>query len=1062
MHAWAWRLYLALGFFATVIYFQLSSPTTVSLWYITFSMMHPIFIILSVRLNHPADRISWYLLALGAACWWLADLIWTYHDIVLQSSAPFPSLADAFYLSGYAVVASSLVSMQWRRLQGRDLASLVDALIIATGVGVLAWVFLIEPYARDQSLSLAERLVSLAYPLSDVLILAVLLRLLFAVRLRSRSFLCLTAGMFLFLVADTFYVTLVLQGLYTLGHLIDAGWMIGMTLIVVSALHPSMRDTSAPDQVYLARLTRGRFPLITIALLLAPIALIIQTFLGGNIDALIIAGGSIALSVLILVRMHILIRMLEAAMLHLRQIVRREHTLRQIGQALVAAVDQERVYIVVVDGAFTLIDHDPNRSVALALGSIERMEIKQAAGASFETMRGAAIAPQQLPAHVRSALLDGRAVGEAAWDDATVRASFGCESLPRTLFLAPLFMQGELKGLIIVAGDALPSQSKRYALESLAVDATLALESLARARELHRRQSEARLAALVQNASDVISIIDATGVVRYVSPSVERLLGYTPQECIGDAHSELIHPDDHTRLKAFFATLRTGVTPVPPLEARLRRCDGTWMYVEILGSNLLHDPNVGGILLNTRDITERKALEQRLAFQAYHDPLTNLPNRALLADRVQHALARSIRQQRPIALLFLDLDRFKLINDSLGHDAGDQLLIAVADRLNAHLRPEDTLARLGGDEFVVLLEDINDDMAAVLVAERLLQLMREPFLIQGQHINISASIGVVLSAPQDTDPSDLLRYADIAMYEAKNAGKARYAVFDRSATTIMLQQLKLEGDLRRAIEHRQIQVYYQPIVNLASGAIVGVEALARWIHPEQGMVPPQQFIPLAEETGLIVPLGRLVLEEACRQARYWQTTIPGATTLEICVNVSARQMHHSDLVADVLQILRDVDLAPESLKLELTEGILMEESPSVTDNMRALHEHGVRFAIDDFGTGYSSLSYLKRFPVDTLKIDRTFICGLSADAEDSAIVDAIISLARTLGLMVVAEGVETHALAAKLLERGCLLGQGFYFAGALPAAEMEQLLARQRSVQRREVQPPAMNYQQTT
>ena len=435
--------------------------------------------------------------------------------------------------------------------------------------------------------------------------------------------------------------------------------------------------------------------------------------------------------------------------------------------------------------------------------------------------------------------------------------------------------------------------------------------------------------------------------------------------------------------------------------------------------------------------------EQALALehQAFHDTLTRLPNRTLFMDRLQHAMARSARRHGTFAVLFLDLDRFKVVNDSLGHETGDRLLVAVAERLRDCLRPEDTAARFGGDEFIILLEDTTSVHEAVQVAERILGALRAPFRISKREVVVSASIGIVLDHPERQRPAELLRDVDVAMYRAKAKGKATYEVFDLGMNARALERLEREADLRRALARGELRVYYQPKVVLATGRLFGAEALVRWEHPRRGLLLPGEFVPLAEETGLIQAIDRWVLGEACRQARIWHERYPSDPPLLLSVNISARQFLGPDLVADVARVLQETRAVPGSVALEITEGVLMEDVEATIATLQGLKDLGLLLAIDDFGMGYSSLSYLKRFSVNILKIDRAFVAGLGRVPEDTAIVEAVIGLARALGLLVTAEGVETAAQAAQLHALGCTLGQGYYFARPLPSDATEALVA---------------------
>jgi diguanylate cyclase (GGDEF)-like protein/PAS domain S-box-containing protein len=468
---------------------------------------------------------------------------------------------------------------------------------------------------------------------------------------------------------------------------------------------------------------------------------------------------------------------------------------------------------------------------------------------------------------------------------------------------------------------------------------------------------------------------------------------------------------------------------------RLR--DGRTIDAEVHAHELQFEGRAA-VLVTIQDVTERNALEAELRHQAFHDALTHLANRALFSDRADHALGRQRRHGRGLAVLLLDLDGFKTVNDSLGHNAGDQLLVEVASRLASVLRVDDTAARLGGDEFAVLLEDLPDDEFALDVAQRIIDEVATPFHLSGKEIFVTASIGITFGGDHGDNADELLRNADAAMYRAKSAGKGCLRVFEPAMHLDAVARLELETDLRRAIEEHELVVHYQPIVTAATGAISGFEALVRWMHPVRGIVAPLEFIPLAEENGLIVDIGRYVLRSACAQLVQWRATYPHLT---VSVNVSARQLADADLVDDVVQALHETGLPASALTLEITESTVIEDPEHAHERLTTLKALGVRIAVDDFGTGYSSLGSLQHLPVDTLKIDKSFVDGVTSGTQGAGVVHAIIGIARMLQLGTVAEGVEHDEQVHRLGELGCEQLQGYCFSKPLPADQVIGLLA---------------------
>ena len=553
------------------------------------------------------------------------------------------------------------------------------------------------------------------------------------------------------------------------------------------------------------------------------------------------------------------------------------------------------------------------------------------------------------------------------------------------------------------------------------------------------RDDEVRFRSLVQHASDVIAVTDGDWRVHYCSPAALPRLGFSPDEMEGVRLLDLVHPDDAVRAAAFVRELAAAPGETHTVVWRLRHASGRWIDAEAVATNLLHDAVIAGIVVNTRDVSERVALESRLTHQASHDALTNLSNRAVFRARVEHAVERADPGPVGPVVLFLDLDDFKTINDTLGHDQGDQLLTEAADRFLGATRGRDLVARMGGDEFAILLENVRDVLGAVRVAERIAQALREPFRLAGRDIYVTASVGIACWEPEKNADA-LMRDADVAMYAAKSRGKGRFEVFHGEMYDSLIARMELEGALRSAVEAQQIEVAYLPLVDLDTGVMRGLEALARWSHPTRGLIPAATFVGIAEETGLIVPLGRQVLEMSCRRAAEWQATLPGGASLALHVNVSPRQLLHPGFVDMVRRILADSGLVPGSLALELSEINLLYGSDVLRERLEQLRALNVAVVLDDFGTGYASLGDLRRFAVDAIKVDRTFVARVADGGMQAALTAAVLSFGRALGLRTVAEGVETPEQVRRLRELGCDDAQGFLFTPPLDAEAMSSWL----------------------
>jgi diguanylate cyclase (GGDEF)-like protein/PAS domain S-box-containing protein len=559
--------------------------------------------------------------------------------------------------------------------------------------------------------------------------------------------------------------------------------------------------------------------------------------------------------------------------------------------------------------------------------------------------------------------------------------------------------------------------------------------------EQARRESEERFKTLTANSSDAVVLVDRNGVVADATPAVGRVLGVDASRLVGRPISRFVHADDVERAKAFVADVAAGRPVAQPVEWRVWDASGVWREVETIAANRLDDPSIGQIVLTTRDVRERKTLEQQLTQFALHDLLTNLPNRSLFHDRVAQALASAVPAGRQTTVFSVGLDGFGLVNQNLGHDMGDRVLQEISRSLETSVGVGDTCARLGSTEFGVLLDDDSTPDGALAAATRIIAALRQPIDLAGNQISITASIGVSTATPTDADAGSLLRKAEVARSVAQSGGGDRVAVFEPAMQEAAHNRFELEGDLRLAIDHGEFVLNYQPIVDLRTGDLVGAEALIRWDHPTHGRIAPSIFIPLAEQTGRIDEIGTWVLQTACAQAARWAQLSPGRVP-RVSINVSVHQLADPRFAWTLQAAMARANAAPSWVTLELTESLLMQDGPGILEQLHAIRGLGVQIAIDDFGTGYSSLAYLERFPVTHLKIDRSFVTPLDDPRRGSGIVHAIVEIGRGLELTTIAEGIETATELRRLLELGCTLGQGFLFARPLEPDEMADLVAR--------------------
>jgi diguanylate cyclase (GGDEF)-like protein/PAS domain S-box-containing protein len=957
-----------------------------------------------IRRNRPRRRSAWWVLAAGLTLQLAGDAAYDVQTVVLGLDNPYPSIADVFYLSSMLTLASGLVLLARAGVAGRNRASALDALTVTLGLGLLSWILLIQPYVVTPGLTAAQRLVSVAYPLGDVLMLLTVARVL-AVARRGTSVTLLATAVVTLLASDFWFGLSQLEGGWEGGGLVDLGWVVCYAALGAAALHPSMTRLTEPRVVRQGELSAWRLVLLAVASLIAPAVLLVEAVAGTVTDGAVIAVLSAAMFGLVLIR-------LAGVMGNYRHSLARAEALREYGAALVAAADADQVHAAVRAALPALVRANGLEPVALF---VPTADLTPCPGG-----RPCLARRDELPPEVAERL-----------DSAVVlRSPLARADRPDGRPTVELLVAADERTLV----ELLPS------VDLLAAQAALALDRIALNDEVNRRIGEAYFRTLVHNSTDVILILGEDDKIRYASPSAAQLLDRP--SLLGVRLLNLVSDADRPRARELLGGVRAGELGSECADWTVVRADGGAAEVEVSCRDLRGDPTVGGLVVTLRDVTERRRLEAELSHQALHDSLTGLANRVLFHDRVGRAMQRASRNGTLAGALFVDLDDFKVVNETLGHDRGDEVLVAVGERLVEVLREHDTAARLGGDEFAILVEDATHPADVEQVAERVLAVLAVPVDVGGDVLSCNASVGVAMTTDARTAP-DLLRQADLALFLAKSEGKHRWRRYDTTLHTALLQRLEVRAALEQAVADDAFVLHYQPIVGLADGVAVGYEALVRWQHPERGLVPPVEFIEVAEESGLIVPLGSWVLRTALAAAAGWWRDHPGAAPY-VSVNVSARQFRASGFVDEVRAALTGAGLPGRALLLELTESLLLREDEQVWADLATLQTLGVRTAIDDFGTGYSSLSYLRQMPIDIVKIDRSFVRSMATSPQQGALVDGIIRLAHTLGLAVVAEGVEERSQCRQLAEMGCRHGQGFLFARPMPAGELGPWLAPAR------------------
>lgn len=1029
-------------------------------------------------------------------------------------------LSDILTITGYLFIFGALLELARARTPQGEMADLIDALIIASGIGLALWIVWVGPMFSASDLTTSERVSALALPVFNITILTLLLRLTFTPGPRSRAYHLFIGAVVASLIASQWNLAALHDGTYGPGHPLEAARMLAYVLAGLAVLHPSMAELGRSVPGAQSMLTQPRLLMFGAGWLAGPLAFLLSLGSDAHIGATDVVIGSSFIFFLMIIRMWTLLKGIRRREQHFRSLVQnsadgivlldRDRKLVYVSDATTAILGYSAEELLDSSNTFefvhpldlplireryerTLRAPDAKESIDLRAtrkdGSLRWLEVDMVNLLHDLSVQGVVInfrditerreseqRARQADASYRE-LFENAVEGifESSPDGRVIRANPAMAKMmgydtpeemiagadvashyadpdKRRQVIERLRDQGRVDNFLFRAltkdgreiycsmnvvgyfteeGDL----STMHGLISDVTDHQLAVQEL--------RESEERFRSLVQHSSDAIVVVDQSLHMSYASPSLERLLGLEAPDLIGRSLTDWF--DGDSSLEAVLL-LQPGHTEV--LSCTLHRPGGDDVSLEVVATNMVEEDSVGGIILNLRDVSERVALEKQLRHQAFHDPLTGLANRALFLDRLSHALERVSRTDESCYVMFLDLDNFKRVNDGQGHNVGDECLQMTAGRLLGCSRVSDTVARMGGDEFAILLEATTVE-GAIRLVQRILDKMSEPLALSSGDVVLTPSIGIA-PALGDEDAKSVLRNADVAMYLAKRSTERPYEVFERSMYAETVRRIEVESELRRGIAEGEFDIHIQPVIDLGTGSPIGGEALVRWQHPERGMVYPGDFIDVAEETGLIVDMGASVLARACQTLKEWSAD-PATASLTMWVNISARQLSDPDLIDQVKDALASTGVDPGLLVLEITESVMARAVQETTVRLAELKTLGVQLAIDDFGTGYSSLSYLQNFPVDILKIDRSFTSQLDVDTDNVPLAHAVVGIGQSLGLMTVAEGVETEAQSRALVELGCTRAQGFLYARPMPAGDFMAFV--RRSAESRQAAP---------
>ncbi len=1066
------------------------------------------------------------------------------HSMASDVAYAFPSPADAFVLCTYLVLATAMILMVRRRVGRVTMDPVLDALVGCIAVAVVQMSVVIIPHLQNASATKVGLVLNITYSAGSLLLVGLAIFALVAGGNRAASNRLLAAALFFTVLIDA-TTTLALAGAFhrsVQSIFVPLGLMFG----TAGLMHPSIVEvTHRPsDATQLRILTRKRIGVLGLALITSPMLLMIK-LLGPNGPSAyyLPAAASLALTPLVTVRLGRLVRQNET-------MATLEASLRSVGEQLVTAETTSDVLRVISNGTAEVLGRSFIRG-GLVLDPLGTPSYGTQAPPDEEQLLGQLAAfTAEHPSPTTGDLwnLDPSGDGSMHWSVGLV------------------VEQGTIIAALLVATENPLDEYQTNGLIALCRESTIAFRAVEQTEQQVRLRSEERFGALIDNSSDIVAVLNDTMNVTYVSPVASRLLGYADNDMESGLVLDIIHPDDRDAASEVFRTIKDGEGR--PVEIRLRHLSGTYSWFEVVGVDMSSDPNIHGVVinareitdrkeaeeqlrvsearfkalvqnstdlvvvmdrsgfiryaspsigevagldsgevlnmrfndvfvdntldwdspsihsqsdhaanlveftfmstsgevhtiettvldlcsepaingyvLNARDVTYRKKMEQQLRYQATHDELTGLANRVHAVDDLTGMLERN-SGSTTVAAILIDLDEFKDINDSLGHDVGDELLIAIAERIKQTLSFGDVAARIGGDEFAIIVERSHGESQVMELAESLMADLAGPFIIDGREISVTSSAGIVFDHDRTSSGELMLRNADTAMYRAKQLGKRQITVFEPYMHTASFDRLELRADLARAVAHNQFVAFYQPVVNIDTRRIVGAEALIRWEHPQRGLLGPGLFIPLAEETGLIAPMGEWILERACTDLAAWRSDFGSLVeNFTMSVNLSAQQLHHHDIIGKVTEILRHTGIPAERLVLEVTESMLITETDKAGDTMRKLRELGARLSIDDFGTGYSSLGYMQQFDFDVLKIDKSFIDDID-QFTNQRIVSAVLALAATLEVKTIAEGIEEESQAEQVRALGCHLAQGYLYSRPVPAADFRELLERERA-----------------